>query len=483
MRVLVERGWPPRHIDLLVCAFFAPEAKARAAWATWKRERGLENVGLHELRLFAPLSVRMDVLEPSSSLRARIKEIAQAHLTRTQLVLHQTMPALNTLIESGIEILLFKGAAQYAEAPRRGTRRVIGDVDVLVKSEQFGHACETLLKDGWACLSCRSVEELREAVQQRLSITLQKGQFGLIDLQRSAFYFSRHDDDLDAALWSHARKICFKNLEVFVPSPTDNILISIANGIRDSKGEWAIDVSKIVSFYTIDWDRFVDVVERRGLVPSILSGLSYLQLCGVPIPEPTIKRLSELKPRAGELLKYFSSIGHAGTIKRGRLEKLVDRVADVRLSHQNYDCAVEDKTAVPIIRPDRLALRLGGKRVNLPSSANERRRRHEFQLDLDAEDCECRVRVALKQPPYSRKLFLDVSADGFGIARLLARFGRDARSGEHFMEFTFRLPFKGARLVTLTIETSRYAAGVTRQAARFSPLEASTFRVFKAWTI
>ena len=76
--------------------------------------------------------------------------------------------------------------------------------------------------------------------------------------------------------------------KVLVPSGEDSILISLASGVGGNSGDWAIDVGHRISVSSLDWDRIVDMTVRRGLVPTALSGLTYLRSLGVTVPERAI---------------------------------------------------------------------------------------------------------------------------------------------------------------------------------------------------
>ncbi len=79
-----ERGWPHGTTDLLLKAALAPEPIAARAWKAWTRERDFDKVTWPEMRLLAPLAIRLATLDPDSPLRPRIDGLAKRLWTETQ---------------------------------------------------------------------------------------------------------------------------------------------------------------------------------------------------------------------------------------------------------------------------------------------------------------------------------------------------------------------------------------------------------------
>jgi hypothetical protein len=141
-----------------------------------------------------------------------------------------------------------------------------------------------------------------------------------------------------------------------VASPEDSVVISIAHGVINGDGDWAMDVAYRLSVCQVDWDRVVHIADRRGLVPSILSGLAYVKTLGVDIPRSILNHLHEGRPTLGEYLKYLSdTLGQkywVDTLKRenlpyrlrkkvgnallSRLRKRVDQMANALLPRDRY---------------------------------------------------------------------------------------------------------------------------------------------------
>jgi hypothetical protein len=476
-RLAVEHGWPPSHIDLLLRANLAEESTARAAWQAWRTTRVLEDAEWRELRLLAPLARRVRVLDPGSGLLPRLEGMAKSHWTQTQLTLTEIVPALDAFNGAGIPCLLFKGGANYAEGLALATRRIMGDVDVLVHPDDVVRATDVLGEAGWESSSGESLQYLRLLATVRASTNFRRGQFGDIDLHRVAFHFSKRDAELDAALWGRARTVVFAGKRVLVPSGEDSVLISLASGVGGDSGDWAIDVGHRISVSSLDWDRLVETAARRGLVPTALSGLTYLRSLGLPVPEQAIARLDALPVPATEWLKYWSNIRAHGR-RRSLAKKVLNGIADLGLSRRSYDYRVRGIRPVPVRRPS-IGPRLRGEPVTVTGAAHEWRTSH--SLHVGKAGAACTIALCVPSSAPSRRVFFDVRIGDLALARLRARSG-GRREGEHVLRFRFPLPSPNGSSVDLTIESRpvRYvnagAASNIRDAFGAMP-----FRLIGAW--
>jgi hypothetical protein len=312
---------PKRSVDLLLRANLSPENAAAQAWRDWLRTRRLEDASGPEVRLLAPLARRIPRLDPSFPQQALLDGIAKSHWTMTHLMMTESALALDVLRNAGIDFMLFKGAALYAENLR--TRRVMADVDILVLPEAIVPASCSLMEAGWRDKHPDLPEPFRERIEKTVGTGYCKGRFGNIDVQRQVFHFCRRDPDLDAELWRRARPGDFVGKKVMVPSHEDSIAIGIAHGMTSGDGDWALDAACRIGACPVEWTRVVDIAERRGLAPVMLAALSYLDELGCEVPSPVLQQLRRSQPTLGEYLKYLDE----AFVKeiRGRLPDVVRR--------------------------------------------------------------------------------------------------------------------------------------------------------------
>ena len=319
IQLLVTRCRPNRSIDLLLQANLAPEDRAVRAWRDWLRVRCLDDATWSEVRLLTPLARRIATLDSSSPLRPRLEGMAKSYWTQTQLAIRDSASAIDVLSSAGIDCLLLKGAAYYAEGLAPARRRIMGDIDILVPHDAVAIASDRLCEAGWSA----ELVELFARDEAAISQNYRKGEFGDIDLHRHVFHFSRRDRELDVALWENARSGRLAGRHVLMPSVADSIVISVAHGTGNGDGDWAIDVDHCIRKHHVEWDRVAYIADHRGLVPAVLAGLTYLKTLGSVIPQSALDTLRNARPTVGEYLKYFDL-----TLLRERRHSIPSRVVN-----------------------------------------------------------------------------------------------------------------------------------------------------------
>jgi Uncharacterised nucleotidyltransferase len=332
--LLVSRCRPNRSIDLLLRANLGPQDKAAQAWRRWLGVRSVEDATRAEARLLAPLALRLNNLDTSSPFRARLEGLAKAYWTQTQLMMRDSVSALDVLTNAGIDCLLLKGAAYYAQGLAPARRRIMGDIDVLVPSHAITLASDRLCEAGWSPQHAR----ILVSDETTMSVNYWKGEYGDIDLHRYVFPFCRRDHDLDAKLWENARSARLLGRSVQIPSVADSIIISIAHGIGNGDGDWAIDVDSCIRSSLVEWDRVAQIADRRGLVPAALAGLTYLKRLGSDIPQSVLDDLGNARSTVGEYLKYFdlTLMRETRHTVPSRLVNAAHRIANPLLPRDRY---------------------------------------------------------------------------------------------------------------------------------------------------
>jgi hypothetical protein len=437
-RRIVERSWPRGPVDLLLRALLAPEAAARNAWKAWTETRQFDDVTWHEMRLLAPLSLRVRELEPRSPLRPRIDGIARQIWVTSQIALWESAEVFDVLASAGIRFLVFKGAAQYVEGVSP-SRRTMGDVDIFVSPAQMTDAIDAIVEAGWSSVNGESQEYLRYLALVRLSGNYRKGQHGEVDLHSNPFHFARLDPDHDEALWHNARPVHLARRMVLVPDGTDGALISLAHAAVSESGDWALDMSARIAAKEIDWERLVETAARRGLVACCLAGLLYLkQELKVPVPTETLATLARVPIPLGDRLKHWSNVRDRSD--RNLVEKLANRIADRLLARRGYAYVLKDQRAITVTRPVVPLRWLFGLGQRISTAGSDWALGHELEIGCPIGRRQLVVRLAIRRPTLSRRIFFDVTANGVAIARLRTRSGGRQAGMERRLVFSFQLP-------------------------------------------
>lgn len=475
-----ERSWPDGLVHLLLQAVLAPEPRAQAAWRSWKAQREFDDVTWPEMRLLAPLSLRLAQLDPDTPLRPRIDGLTKQLWTKTQLGLRETATAFDRLTADGIPFIVFKGGAQYAEGLAVTTRRIMGDVDILVRPEDTVRALDSLASDDWTATNGESFEYLRQLANVRLSGNFKKGEHGEIDLHNSPFHFARIQPALDEAMWRAASSVRLALRPILVPSPTDATLLLLAHSATSNSGDWAIDLATRIERQTIDWALLASMAHQRGLVPACLAGLRYArQELSLAVPQEALAALEALPVPIGERLKYWSNVRDRS--ERNLLEKAGNRLADRLLRHQGFSLIVKDRRAITVTRPRlpvRWLLGLAKPVEGLPAG-----RGLIHTLTLRQPRRSLILKLRLEAPSMSRRLFFDITCNGVAIARLRSRAG--GRGAGRGVSRTFHLPLPnglvGDVIVSIRARPVRFIPpdATEREVAALAPIP---FLLAGAWT-
>lgn len=481
---LVERSWPTGAIHLLLAAGIAPRAQAEQAWAAWTKTRDFDDVTWQEKRLLAAFSTRIAELDPGSPLVPRINGLTKHLWTAARRTLGQTLDAFDVLSTAHIPFIVFKGGALLVEDFASTRRRILSDIDVLVRPQAAPDALKCLIDAGWCSINGESAALLHRLTQAqvRRSGNYRKGQYGEIDLHSFPFHYSRSGGVMDEALWQEAKSAMVGTRSVLIPDPTNSIVISLAHAPQTGTAEWAFDIATRVAYQTIDWKKLVYVARERDLVPSCLAGLRYLrEQLSVPIPQATLDALTSAPVSAAAWTKYWSNISNSGS--QNLVQKTAERIADSVLRKRNYSVHIKDRVAVTVARPTVLRRWPIGTRQSIPVSSPYPDYRHELLVSSRSKGRRLAIKLAISTPPLSRRIFFDVTADGVAVARLRSRLG-PPESHEKKITFVLPLPQPRENDIAISIEARPVAfvpphADIELHIAN-DPLK---FRLVSAWTM
>lgn len=475
------RSWPQGPLDLLIQSALSPMPRAAPAWAAWTAARRFDDITWQEMRLLGAVQARLQELDPQSPLRPRIDGIQKNRWVQVQMKLRETRPAFECLSAGGVPFIVFKGGAFQAEKLGAANRRVLGDVDLLVHPENARAALDALHLGGWESTNGESIEYLRQLTEIRLNGNFRRGSRGNVDLHISPFHYSRRDGALDADLWHRAVPARLAGWPVLVPDATSSMLIVLAHATESANGDWTVDVATRMREQVIDWDRLVEMADRRGIVRACLAGLGYLSLrIGLPVPDDVLLRLAALNIPFAERLKYWSNVRDRS--ERSLAEKAANRLADGLLVRQGFAVVVKDRSAITVTRSTLApAALVGNARSSLiqPSAPALEYREQLPRL----EGCSrLVVKLGFSSPVRSRRLFFDVCVGGIAIARLRTRAG-----GRPAVAVTrsFRIPVPTMDDRALSLQISARPSRFLRPGAAKTELEDSgpvPFHVAGIWT-
>jgi hypothetical protein len=434
-----RRSWPEPHIHLLLRALLSPEAQAQRAWAAWQAIRNFDDVTWEEMRLLAPLALRLPALDPSSGLRPRVAGVARRMWTETQLRIAAAGPAFDTLSSAGIPFIVFKGASLYADGLGAATRRISGDVDILVRRRDFLPALSCLHTAGWGNAG-QSLEYLARVAGIRAGCNLAQGERGDLDLHAYAFHFCRNDEAAEADLWETAPWRQLGGRQVRVPAPAHALLIATSHSYQSLAGDWAVELAARAGSQPVDWSRFAWLAGRRGLAAHAIHRFAYLEEgLGVTLPPEAMPALRIARPSAAERLKAWLSLKPKA--QRGLLERAALLAIDQALRGADY--SLERKAFVPnrYITPQTLSSLFASRSVKQAGPA-EPTASSQVRIATMQRISKLLIEIQVGWPRRRRRMLFDVAIDGVTVAVLKVRPPRLASSRRSAV-LSFRVPVPG----------------------------------------
>ena len=273
-------GLPTGPLDLLAKAALAQPDVARQAWLEWRDKFSLDETPWNQVRMLASVAPRLNWLEREAGIAPRIQGIRKFLYAHTQTCLMGAMPGMEALNAARIPFMMMKGAARIARNSAAAQERLIRDVDLLVPFKEKSHAFEVIHDLGWRFKASEQWQDFWRGVDEtnHHAWALAKGN-SEIDLHHHSNVLNRLVDD-DTGLWMRAESTEWRGISLYVPTVTDNLLISIVHGIRwslDNAADWTIDACASIDGGAIDWPVFVSEVKQRRLQAITVPALNYLR--------------------------------------------------------------------------------------------------------------------------------------------------------------------------------------------------------------
>ncbi|MCX7429152.1 MAG: nucleotidyltransferase family protein [Planctomycetia bacterium] len=312
---------PAGSLDqLLQAAALADEGGARIAWRQWAQRQDLDNVRFNEMRLLAAVAPRLETLGQAHPARDRIAGIERMLWSRSQIVLRDVRPALESLHQARIGMLLIKGAARIARNPAAIKTRVLNDVDVLVRPDQFRRAFDILDAAGWRSTGTGSAKFQRARLGHVHGVNLIRGSLADVDLHRSALHPPHASLEEDAGIWTRSDGGLLAGFPVRVPSATDTVIVALAHAALDghTTSDWVLDVVDAIDSGLVDWELTQQIVKRRQLDVAAAVALTYLaERLQRPVPVEVLDGIARrAKRRPIRLLSGLLSAHPKDTLSR-----------------------------------------------------------------------------------------------------------------------------------------------------------------------
>ncbi|HTX30533.1 MAG TPA: nucleotidyltransferase family protein [Solirubrobacteraceae bacterium] len=288
--------WPTRRQALLLQAALLQDERADAAWRDIRPHVEIAALDGPTLALLPTLRRNLIARGIEDELLNLFKGVHRYTWARSQRLMAAVLPTVARLEEAGIPTMLLKGAAFIAQGELDAGQRAIGDVDVLVPTEQRADAVALLGKCGFAPVDGVVPWYVTDYVPHYSpSYGFADADNFQLDLHWHVLHGSAHAE-ADADFWAASSRIELLGVPTRVLCLTDEILHVITHGLRWNAlptYRWVLDATTLMSQELgVDYRRLVDQAVKHRLSAQLLAGLSYLQqTLGVQIPGEVMSQL------------------------------------------------------------------------------------------------------------------------------------------------------------------------------------------------
>jgi hypothetical protein len=239
--------------------------------------------------------------------RALLKGVYRQALADNAVTIAGAFEAIQPLVDNGIPVLFFKGAAMIAIADGRlGLRRIV-DVDVLVPEADAERAVAILMAAGHEAKPGQPEQVF--GVYQALACRAQNG--AELDLHWWAFKVAGDD----SVMFKTAREATLLGRAVLIPSTTESLVSAVGTAFSGrppgSPLRWIADAMLLFELEgsSIDWEVLLERARRPGLTLGLSRGLEFLaREFGAPVPADVLAELRRRPTSWRERGAYWATV-------------------------------------------------------------------------------------------------------------------------------------------------------------------------------
>jgi hypothetical protein len=313
MRAIEPGRMPSDEQTLILKAALLEGQAGREATLRWLPAASLDRLGTSSRRLLPLLYDRLQaegIEHPMVNVLRGVKRHTWYH---NRLLFHQARDVVRSVRQTGIEVMIIKGAALTIEYYRDYGLRPMDDLDLMVPVGKAVEAVAEMQKQGCKLHWQIDLEYMRDHVVDflwELHLCNAKGRHFDLHWHLYPMCLNRDSDD---DLWQASRAARFEGEDVRVPCPADLLLHTIVHGFSwetISPIRWIPDALAILrKAESIEWERLLQQSAKRGLVAMTLPSLLYLQReFAAPVPSEVISTLKNTRVSILQKLEYANGI-------------------------------------------------------------------------------------------------------------------------------------------------------------------------------
>jgi len=294
--------------ELLLRAPLGPDDEARDAYERWRGQTDLATLDTSSQRVLALLAERLGD-QRVDAVAAKVKRIARFTWLRSQVLLERTAPAVRGLTESGVPVMLIKGAAVLAHTDWRVARRPMDDLDVAIPRALAREATEALMGCGFQPWFVPT----RAHLDETHAMTFRDAAGEEIDLHWHVLHGSLHassDDDF----WAAAQPAALRDVPCSVLCREDALFQAVTQGREFSETHplrWAADAAELLrGAPAFDWERVIEQARRHRLTRELRDALDVLaDVTAEPLPRARAVAADRARARQRRALELGAARG------------------------------------------------------------------------------------------------------------------------------------------------------------------------------
>lgn len=250
-------------------------------------------------------------IEPAGPVAQRIIERFDWTLGEKQL--ENVRPLIVESAKDGVPVMVFKGGAMFVSGYTDFAPRLMADIDILIKPADIDSFLDIAERLGWKSKWPLSRTEFKDCLRtSRHSLPLASDGKADTDLHTSALLLNRCPDH-DEFLWKRSVLARSKHDLLSVPSASDMLVLTLGHGLLSAHrplGIWVGDAIALIESGDVDWDIFLDEIERRDLAVFAYTALEYIrQKLERSVPEYVLTSIAAQidEPFIGEFLGHIKA--------------------------------------------------------------------------------------------------------------------------------------------------------------------------------
>jgi hypothetical protein len=286
---------PSANEELLLRAALWQGQAGKGAFEQWIAQVNLETLDIASRRLLPLVYLNQRTLGVKHPAMDALQSRYRYFRVLNQMLFVRGTEALRALANANIPTMLLKAGALIPLYYRDPGARPMGDLDILVPTEQARDAMRVLSTIGWQPQH-RMLDDFKDSYfQHNYAHNLKHREGFNLDLHRHLLYLDMRPD-ADAEFWAGAIPVVFFGVPTLALNPADQIVHLCTHGMfwNDiSPVRWVTDTYFVLQKAKVDWTRLLEQTRQRRVVLQLRDMLGYLhERMNAPIPADVLDELN-----------------------------------------------------------------------------------------------------------------------------------------------------------------------------------------------